>query len=367
MRSHRSGVIRFILLAALVSVVVAPAGAHDPRPVGDGNISSEPRRGLLFSCQQRFNPNAPGSRRTGVWIEDGIFYPDRKPIVGGSVTWPDAFVEVTVEGVRRVVRANNLQTHATGIFPIRRTDPAYEYDRNPGRIREQDIQLNLPLVPQRADVPSCVPMGMIAFTLVGGALYNALDARGRDAAAHEILDRCAGHPQQQGQYHYHDHAPCLTEGVDANGHSVLVAYALDGFGVFGNLEVGGRALGNDDLDECHGHTGPARWNGAITEVYHYHLTDAYPYSIGCFRGTPVTLAPPGGGNGRPQAGGPGRHQGQGRAGGDPIAAVARDLNLDPDALRRAVGPPPPDIRRAARELGVDERRLREAFERQRLR
>lgn len=52
-------------------------------------------------------------------------------------------------------------------------------------------------------------------------------------------------------------------------------------------------------------------------------------------------------------------------GGDPIIAIARELNLDPNALRRAVGPPPPDIENAARTLRVDEEKLRDAFERHR--
>ena len=41
------------------------------------------------------------------------------------------------------------------------------------------------------------------------------------------------------------------------------------------------------LDACHGHVGP---DGG----YHYHATSGYPYTVGCYRGTPVVspLPPP---------------------------------------------------------------------------
>ena len=214
-------------------------------------------------------------------------------------------------------------------------------------------------------------MGLIGFALSGGAIYNALDARGRDAAAYEILDRCAGHPQQQGQYHYHDLSPCAELQTDANGHSTLVGYALDGFGIFGPLDVNGARVDNDALDECHGHVGPVEWDGRVVEMYHYHYNDEYPYAVGCFRGTPISVArgdfnqQPGAGPGAgPRSGsriGPASGSGQ----GGPLDAVARELGVDADALRRAVGPPPPDFARAARALGVSEQRLREAFRKHR--
>jgi hypothetical protein len=46
---------------------------------------------------------------------------------------------------------------------------------------------------------------------------------------------------------------------------------------------------NDDLDECHGHTHDIEWDGEIRDMYHYHVNNEYPYSIGCFRGTPIDI------------------------------------------------------------------------------
>jgi len=358
-------------LAAIILFVVGVASiakAHDSRWLGDGRISSGPKTNHLFSCQQNFNPNAPGAHRVGPWLQGDRYHSHEKIHVNGKVNWPNARITVATEKGMRIVRANNLPTHLTGEFPIRKSDPAYQYDRNPGSIREQKILMRLPLMPRFAQAPSCVPMGLVAFTLVGGALFNAVDAGGRDAPAYEILDACGGHPERRGQYHYHDYAPCLPKGTDQNGHSSLIAYALDGFGVYGAKDVGGRIVTNNNLDACHGHEGPVMWDGTIQNIYHYHMNDEYPYSMGCLRGTPfqkVKTDDPSSAGGRSNQGqfGP-QHTASGRRGG-PLASVARELNLNVNELRRLVGPPPPDIDRAARLLKIDPKRLRALFQQNR--
>ena len=362
---------RLFLMAMFVMFTVGVASSaqgHDSRWLGDGQISSGPKINHLFSCQQNFNPNAPGAHRTGPWLQGDKYHPHEKLHVNGKVDWPNARINIVTEKGMRIVRANNLPTHPTGEFPIRQSDPAYQYDHNPSSIREQKILMRLPLMPKFAQSPSCVPMGLTAFTLVGGALYNAVDAGGRDAPAYEILDACGGHPERSGQYHYHDYAPCLPNGTDQNGHSSLIAYALDGFGVFGVKDVGGRTVTNKNLDVCHGHEGSVMWNGTVQNIYHYHMNDEYPYSIGCLRGTRAQKANtdnPSSAGGQPnQPQGGSRRAGPRRRGG-PLAAIARELNVELNELRRAVGPPPPDINRAARLLKVDPKRLRALFQQNR--
>lgn len=106
----------------------------------------------------------------------------------GFITLNTKRITLTVHGANRVVSANNLPLHATGWFPIARSDPAFRYDGNPNAIAEQNILLRLPVIPTAAPSPSCVSQGMIGCTLTGAALCNALDAMGRDAAAHEVQD-----------------------------------------------------------------------------------------------------------------------------------------------------------------------------------
>jgi len=131
-------------------------------------------------------------------------------------------------------------------------------------------------------------MGMIGISLSGAAIFNALDARGEDAPAHEIQDECGGHPERSGMYHYHNASECMVaQEKTVDGHSGLVGYALDGFGIYGMSGANGDHLNNKDLDDCHGHVENVVWDDAEQEIYHYHLTDEYPYTIGCFVGTPV--------------------------------------------------------------------------------
>lgn len=255
-------------------------------PLGDGKISLQPQVGHIFSCTSSFGSG--GALVAGPWISGDTWVPNDKVVVDGAVSWTSEVTITTPEG-GRVIVSNGLPDHTTGIFPITPTDDAYQYDRNPNSIRPQAQTLQLPAFPTIAAQPSCLPMGIIGIGLNGVAIFNGLDAAGRDAAAHEIQDVCDGHPEQNGQYHYHNESECLVQNVYEGAVSTLVGYALDGFGIFASVENGVK-ITNEDLDACHGHTHSIPWNGELRTMYHYHMTDEYPYTLGCFMGTPVHTA-----------------------------------------------------------------------------
>src|SRR5262249_17164319 len=154
-----------------------------------------------------------------------------KAHVHGSVTWSTHQFDVKVEGDQRVITSNDLPDHPTGIFPAAAGDEARRYDPAPGKISAQKIQLQIPANPTLATNPSCVP-GAVGILLSGGSLYDALDAPGRDAVAHEMQDGCGGHVNQGG-YHYHSLSPCITDDPGPDNHSALLGYSVDGFGIFG--------------------------------------------------------------------------------------------------------------------------------------
>jgi hypothetical protein len=353
---------RAVLLAAAVAVLrPAPTRAHEPDltrlPLGDGKISDAPRRGWIWAC--RVDPNGGGADRNGPWIkEDGTFDFTAKAVVAGSVSWPHAF-RVARESDRREFSTNDYPSHPTGKFPINPDSEAYRYDRNPNRIRGQSIAFELPADPVPAEAPSCAP-GAVGILLSGAVLFNALDAPGRDAVAHETQDSCQGHPQESGVYHYHSLSTCVPDEVDATGHSKLVGYALDGFGIYGRHGEGGKILTSADLDECHGHTHEILWDGKKVVMYHYHATWDFPYTVGCLRGAydrsvvrAISGPPPGrGGPGGPGPGGRRRPD---------LNAAAEKLGIPVERLRAALGPPPPDLDAAARRLGIDEDALRDAL------
>jgi hypothetical protein len=295
--------VRLARSVPVLLLALAGGAAAEPQTLGDGRIATTPTVGAVFACQTRFMGG--GAFRDGPWITGDSWDRALKPVVRGQVTWPDARITVTREGDRRIVRANNLPRHPTGVFPIRPDDPAYQYDRNPNAIAAQTILLDLPAAPALAPQPRCVPMGMIGFALSGAAIFNALDAQGRDAPAHEIQDACNGHPEPRGQYHYHDLSPCLRDDAGAAGrHSDLVGYALDGFGLYGRFGENGKPLTSADLDACHGHSHAVMWDGRLQVIYHYHLTRDYPYTVSCFKGAPIAVGPGPGARPPPPFGGP---------------------------------------------------------------
>jgi hypothetical protein len=317
-------------------------------PVGDTRRANHPQAGWIWACAPGVN-DAGGAKVQGPWFNgDGTFDLAHKAVVQGAVTWPSHF-EITVEGDKRVFASNDLPNHPTGVFPIAPDDPAFAVDHNPSHIAAQSIRIEVPLNPTLAPTPSCLP-GAVGITLSGVALFDALDAEQRDAVAHEVQDSCQGHPQITSTYHYHSMSTCIEDKTLPDGHSALMGYALDGFGIYGHHGAGGKMLTSADLDECHGHIHKIEWNGHMVEMYHYHATWDFPYTIGCLRGNfsianVMTLS-----GARP-----------GQRGRPNLDAAAAKLGVSPERLREALGPPPPDFAGAARKLGVSIDALREAM------
>ncbi len=277
------------LLLLLLLFVATPVLGHgiDPHaiPLGDGKVSAAPQSGYVYSCRTAFRGG--GAKHTGSWIQGATWDETRKITVQGAVSWLDARFNVRAAGSRRVVAGNALPTSgATGTFPVRRSDPAFQIDHNPNAIRPQDVSIELPLEPQAAALPACVPMGPIGITLQGVLLFNALDDAGRDAVAHEVQDRCNGHPEHQGRYHYHGPSPCVPGIKETN---TVIGFAFDGFPITGLIGADGREYTNSDLDECHGRVDIVQLDGKPVRTYHYAMTREYPYTVGCFRGAPARL------------------------------------------------------------------------------
>ena len=90
------------------------------------------------------------------------------------------------------------------------------------------------------------------------------------------LDDCGGHINPFEGYHYHAATGCTSEVASTDGHAALIAYALDGYGIFARLDpLGAEATG---LDACRGHSDSTRG-------YHYHVASAGANMfIGCFKG-----------------------------------------------------------------------------------
>ncbi|MBC7913292.1 MAG: YHYH protein [Pyrinomonadaceae bacterium] len=132
-----------------------------------------------------------------------------------------------------------------------------------------------PLQPQFAKEPlstkSNFMRGAVAIAVNGIPIFNALNNRGEDAFVIGELDNWGGHCGKADDYHYHTAPLSLQEKSGLKP----IAFALDGFAVYGSQEPDGTAM--KALDNCHGHLYTAG-------NYHYHGTKTYPYVIGAMRG-----------------------------------------------------------------------------------
>ncbi|TWU20769.1 YHYH protein [Bythopirellula polymerisocia] len=143
-----------------------------------------------------------------------------------------------------------------------------------------DNAWQIPLNPKLADKPvsakNSLYRGAIALAVNGVPIFNALNNRGEDAFLAGELDKWGGHCGRGDDYHYHI-APVHLEDIVGKGQPI--AYALDGFPIYGLTEAGGSPVGQ--LDE---------FNGQLDEQgrYHYHATKKYPYINGGMRGV-VTI------------------------------------------------------------------------------
>jgi hypothetical protein len=157
----------------------------------------------------------------------------------------------------------------------------------------------------------------------GGPLQYA------DPAGTEVdSDTCEGHPNPSGHYHYHALRPsCLfkdAEDGDLRGKactkaSPIIGWIADGYPMYGPCEcldaactqvvemrsswkmqggdnnpracayqdyqyvgdaTGEESDGDKFLDQCNGHYGPKG-------DYHYHMTNEYPWTLRCYRGSPM--------------------------------------------------------------------------------
>ncbi|MBH0099204.1 YHYH protein [Salinibacterium sp. NSLL150] len=277
--------------ASAIDIPDAWSGVIDATaiPLGDDRTSTSPAVDYLYSCKTDFSGRGPVNG--GPWIDydAGTWDATTKDTVEGAVSWPQAYYEEQVgHDTRTILTANVPTEQMTGTFPIADTDPAKEFDRNPNEIDEKLVELTLSVAPTVAAEPSCVAMGAVGVLKNGVYLYNAVDASGGDAVAHETQDLCDGHPDGGDYYHYHDVPSCLLDATAETG-STLVGYALDGFGIYVERDSAGNLPTNADLDECHGRTSTVLFDGVEQEMYHYSATIEFPFTVGCYVGDPAPV------------------------------------------------------------------------------
>ena len=235
------------------------------------------------------------------WVQNNRITVSKIPVVPGAVQMESIF-EVTTSKTTRTLMGNGIPNHPIGTFPIPQTSDAYQYYAalpaegyaNAAEIpvKPYDLHVDLPRNPKMTDQPNCIPSLMTGVALTGAAWHIEaapdLQLNIYDPNAALPTDRCWGHPYAT-EYHYHGYSwKCMKQGKPGE-QSPLLGYAMDGFGIYGPIGRNGKVITNAQLDECHGRVGWVKFNGKMQKMYHYVLNNEYPYSIGCFRGTPQPM------------------------------------------------------------------------------
>ncbi len=131
---------------------------------------------------------------------------------------------------------------------------------NPNLIAAQSLTVSVPLTP--TTTKTNMGLGFVGVAVNGVAIFDNQAAPGDDIFLEAgSFDRCGGHPQQQGQYHYHGE-PYAISFDDA----ALIGVLRDGYFVYGRRDAD-QSL--PTLDASGGHTGTTA--DSPTPVYHYHL------------------------------------------------------------------------------------------------
>ena len=184
-------------------------------------------------------------------------------------------------------------------------------NNNPNQLVIAEEVFRIPLSPVNNSTSTDTELGTVGAALNGMPIFNPFEDPNETAAYGRVFASCCGHPQQDGQYHYHKYPTCLRlisdewksekekcDEIDAllveGGHSPLLGFAVDGWPVYGPVgwpdssstvgvimessytgadDSNGNAsyvAGSGHLDDCNGLVSPTP---EFPEgIYHYHMT-----------------------------------------------------------------------------------------------
>ena len=257
---------------------------------------------------------------------------------GANYAKPDVSVACTASEV--IIESNGMIS-----FPFAKMTP--------NSLKEQDWTWRIPLSPKVAATTTSIKnvLGTLGFTVTGLPIYGPTEGpmpasqSFGDPAYNKVLDSCGGHTGPASEYH--QHAIYSPTACNLSKQSI-VGYALDGFPIYNNVGCVDKACkttvkmtsgyvmtGNPTtnswdaysyvkttktsvLDACNGRTEP-------DGTYGYHVTDSFPYIIGCYKGTPT------------------QQEGKSAAAMAPMGGMATQgaMPKRPDPDRKKMAPPAP--------------------------
>ncbi|WP_273444872.1 YHYH protein [Neolewinella agarilytica] len=217
-----------------------------------------------------------GPEAGGLWIDNGTVYDLDGPFIENLATFYND------DGWRMYDEDGNVRRFLTQEDCERGADPNIEDEFMnmcaqclPGQVAVEQTYL-IPIRPVRlssstqlGDGPTLDQPGVEYGPLVRGLAFNGVRFD-HPADLNIILsgyqvapvDDAGGHINNRLGYHYHGDMGASTRVEQADGHADLIGYAMDGHGLYAQLD----ANGNEPvgLDDCRGHYDEIRG-------YHYHV------------------------------------------------------------------------------------------------
>ena len=213
-------------------------------------------------------------------------------------------VTITMNGANVRLRSDGLPPHRSYYYGA--GHPNYEefdtsrgpqYRPNPNRIASRAVSIEVPLGPvaKGLDItPSLVdraagtsalelPLGTVGMAVNGVALFSGLAGPGDRIEDEQFtFDRYHGHPERQGQYHYHSPSAGPLEALRAAGlvtnatpgQAEVEVYGIlcDGTVILGCTELDGSRVAGADFDAQNGHVHDLRTRtGALAFAGRYHV------------------------------------------------------------------------------------------------
>jgi len=161
--------------------------------------------------------------------------------------------------------------------------------QNPNVIYPKSYVIQFPQAPDMASQPMSV--AIVGLAVNGVPIFGNFAAPGDDIYQEaKTFDRCGGHPQMSGSYHYHAEPHAIS-----NDDDNFIGVMRDGYPIYGRKDSDGTY---PTVDAFGGHTG-FTIDSPDVAVYHYHVNEQtstnaqsagqkqWFLTTGTFRGTPA--------------------------------------------------------------------------------
>jgi hypothetical protein len=225
-----------------------------------------------------------GPEAGGIWMESGEVYDVDGDFINNMAAFYEDDVWKMTDPEGKILTTKTKEDCANAANP--NVGPEYKnhcVECLPAYVKEITQTYLIPVQPAIGEHNNLFSRGPHGGISIRGIAFNGIrfDA---PAPTHAILgaytlapfDDAGGHINLHAGYHYHAATGVSKSIAQPDGHSPMIGYALDGYGLYAHLDESGKATA--DLDDCRGHYDEQRG-------YHYHVDkEGANNFINCLRG-----------------------------------------------------------------------------------